>query len=101
MEFLKGKPTSILTVNSEANYSQIMQAIHMRDIPNKTLRAVVNMCKTNPDKVLCVVYKSFENSVLMIFGKKPVCVQLEGSKLQDIMGKHSKGENLYVFTYVK
>lgn len=101
MEFLRGKPNSILTVNSKAEYSEIMAAIQRNQIPDKTLRAVVNMCRTNPDKVMVVVYKSFENSILMIFGKKPVCVQVEGSKLEDIMGKHSKGETIYVFTYVK
>ena len=80
MEILKGKPASIVTVTSPANYGQIMQAIHMNQIPDKTLRAVVTMCRSNPEKVLCVIYKSFENSVLMVFGEKPVCVQLEGSK---------------------
>lgn len=101
MDFIKGKPTSIVTVKSPASYSQIMSAVSRNQIPDKTLRAVVNMCRTNPDKVLCVLYKSFENSVLMIFGEKPVCVRLEGSKLEDIMEKHSKDDNIYVFTYVK
>jgi len=101
MDFIKGKPSSIVTVQSQANYSQIMEAVSTNQIHNKTLRAVVNMCRANPDKVVCVIYRSYENSVLMIFGEKPVCVQLEGSKLQNIMGKHSKDETIYVFTYVK
>ena len=100
MEILKQKPASIMTVRSPATYEDIMSAIHANNIPNKTLRAVVNMCKANPSEVFFVVYRSYENSVLMIFGEKPVCVQVEGSKLESLMNHHSKEDNIYVFTYV-
>ena len=50
MEILKGKPTSITSVKSEASYDEIMSAIHHNQIPDKTLRAVVTTCKANPEK---------------------------------------------------
>jgi len=103
MEFLKGKPTSVTSVKSEASYKQIMTAIHddFNQIPDKTLRAMVSTCKANPDKVLFVIYKAFSDSLLMVFGKKPVCVELEGSKLQSIMNEHCQESRIYVFSYVK
>ncbi len=101
MEALRGKPTNIMTVHSDASYSEIMKAIHHNQIPDKTLRAVVTTCKSNPEKVFFVVYKAFSDSVLLIFGSKPVCVELEGSKLQSIMSEHCRESRIYVFSYVK
>ena len=101
MELLKGKPTNIMTVHSDATYDQIMYAIHHNQIPDKTLRAVVTACRANPDKVIFVVYKAFSDAVLLIFGSKPVCVELGGSKLQSIMNQHCRESRIYVFSYVK
>jgi len=101
MELLKGKPTSITAVKSEASYDEIMSAIHHGQIPDKTLRAVVTTCKANPERVMFVVYKAFTKSVLLIFGKKPVCMELQGSKLQSIMSEHCRESRIYVFSYVK
>jgi hypothetical protein len=101
MEVLKGKPASVMSIQSEASYQEIMSAIHFNQIPDKTLRAVVTTCRSNPDKVLFVVYKAFSDSVLLIFGSKPVCVELEGSKLQSIMSSHCRESRIYVFSYVK
>jgi len=101
MEILKGKPTNIMTVKSEASYDDIMRAIHFNAVPDKTLRAVVATCRANPENVMFVLYKAFANSVLLIFGEKPVCVEIEGSKLQSIMGEHCLESRIYVFSYVK
>ena len=48
MEVLRGKPTSITSVQSEASYDEIMAAIHHNQIPDKTLLAVVATCRANP-----------------------------------------------------
>jgi hypothetical protein len=101
MEVLRGKPTSITSIQSEASYDEIMAAIHHNQIPDKTLRAVVATCRANPERVMFVVYKAYSDSVLLIFGKKPVCVELEGSKLQSIMSEHCRESRIYVFSYVK
>jgi len=61
----------------------------------------VTTCKANPERVMFVVYKAYSKSVLLIFGKKPVCVELEGSKLQSIMSEHCRESRIYVFSYVK
>jgi len=99
MELLRGKPTNVVSVKSEASYGDIMSAIHQNKIPDKTLRAVVATCKAHP-QAMFVVYKAYAQSVLLIFGKKPVCVELEGSKLQSIMGSHCRESRIYVFSYV-
>lgn len=101
MDFLKGKPRSILPIKSQATYNNIVYAIENNHLNNKHLRAVVNLCRTNPETVMVVIYKSFENSILMVFGQKPVCLQCEGSNLEIIMNRHSKEDYIYVFTYVK
>ena len=101
LKILQGKPASVISVVSEASYGNIMKAISEKQLSDKHLRAVVNMCRTNPQTVICVIYKSFENSVLLLFGEKPVCIQVEGSKLESLMSNHSKDGHIYVFTYVK
>ena len=101
MDFLKEKPRSIISIKSQATYSNIVNAIENNNLSNKHLRAVVNLCRSNPDSVMVVIYKSFENSILTVFGKKPVCVQCEGSNLEILMNRHSKEDYIYVFTYVK
>ncbi len=101
MELLKGKPTTVLSIKSEASYSQIMECISTNNINDKHLRAVVQSCKSNPDRVIFVVYKAHTDSVLLIFGEKPVCVQLEGSKLQHLMSQHCLESRIYLFSYVK
>jgi len=101
MDILRGKPTNIMTIKSEASYDQIMYAIEHNTLDDKNLRAVVTTCKANPNKVVFVVYKAYSNSVLMIFGHKPVCVEIEGSRLEDIMKQHCKDSRIYVFSYVK
>jgi len=101
MEILRGKPTSVTAVQSDASYDQIMAAIHHNQIPDKTLRAVVTTCRANPDKVLFVIYRAYSDKVLLVFGEKPVCVELEGSKLQQIMSAHCRDNRIYVFSYVK
>ena len=69
MELLKGKPTSITAVKSEASYDEIMSAIHHGQIPDKTLRAVVTTCKANPERVMFVVYKALPR-VFFLFLEK-------------------------------
>jgi len=101
MELLRGKPTSVTAVQSDASYDQIMAAIHYNQIPDKTLRAVVTTCRANPDKVMFVIYRAYSHKVLLVFGSKPVCVELEGSKLQEIMNAHCRDNRIYVFSYVK
>ena len=101
MDVLRRKPTSVVTIKTPATYEDIMKAVATGELSNKTLRAVVNMCRTNPEKVCFIVYRSFENSILMIFGEKPVCLRVEGSRLESIVSHHSKEDNVYVFTYVK
>ena len=75
--------------------------ISTNNIPDKHLRAAVTMCQTNPSSVIFVIYKSYENSILMLFGEKPYCIRLEGSKLENLMDRHSKEDYTYLFTYVK
>jgi hypothetical protein len=101
MELLRGKPTTVLSIKSEATYEQIMECIHNNEIKDKHLRAVVNSCKSNPESVVFVIYRSYSDGVLMLFGKKPVCVRLEGSKLQTLMSHHCLESRIYVFSYVK
>ena len=100
-EILKGKPTSIIPVKMDVTYDAIMHAIANDQLNHKTLRAVVTMCRANPSSVMVIVYKSFEDSILIVFGEKPVCVRCEGSKLESLMQRHSKEDYIYVFTYVK
>ncbi len=99
MELLRGKPTSVISVKSDASYEDIMHAIHLDNIPDKTLRAVVTTCRAHP-QAMFVVYRAYAKSVLLIFGEKPVCVELEGSRLQSIMGAHCRESRIYVFSYV-
>ena len=101
MEILRGKPTNVLSIKSEATYEQLMICVHYNKIHDKHLRAVVNSSKSNPDRLVFVVYRAYSDSVLMIFGKKPVCVRLEGSKLQSLMSQHCLESRIYVFSYVK
>lgn len=101
LDILKGKPRSIIPVKSAATYDHIMEAISTNNIPDKHLRAAVTMCQTNPSSVIFVIYKSYENSILMLFGEKPYCIRLEGSKLENLMDRHSKEDYTYLFTYVK
>lgn len=101
MEVLKGKPTSVMSIKSEASYQDIIYAVQFNKINNKMLQDVVTTCRSNPDKVLFVVYKAFSDSVLLIFGGKPVCMELEGSKLQSLMSSHCLESRIYVFSYVK
>ena len=100
-DILKGKPASVISVVSSATYDHICTAIQSNDTINETLAQVISMCKANPNDVLCVVYKSFEDSVLLVYGTQPFCVQLEGSKLQELMMNQSRENHIYVFTYVK
>lgn len=101
IDLLKGKPTSVMSVKTEATYDEIMHAIHHNQIPDKTLRAVVNMCRSHPAKCLFVIYRAFSDKVLFIFGSKPICMEMEGSKLQTIMNRHCLESRIYVFSYVK
>ena len=101
LDILKGKPRSIIPVKSSATYDHIMEAISTNNIPDKHLRAAVTMCQTNPSSVIFVIYKSYENSILMLFGEKPYCIRLEGSKLENLMDRHSNEDYTYLFTYVK
>lgn len=100
-DILRGKPSSVVSVISSATYEHIINAIHSQDITHDTLKTIVSMCKSNPNNVVCVVYKSFEDSVLFIFGHKPFCIPVDGSKLQHIMMQQSKPNHIYIFTYVK
>lgn len=100
-DILKGKPASVISVISEATYAHIIQAIQSGDIQHDTLKTIVNMCKSNPNNILCVIYKSFEESVLLVYGPEPFCMEIEGSKLQNLMMHQSRENHIYVFTYVK
>lgn len=101
MDILKGKPTSVISIKSEATYEQIMECVHNNNLNDKHLRAVVNTCKSNPEDVMFVIYRAYSDSVLMLFGKKPVCIRLEGSKLQTLMSHHCLESRIYLFSYVK
>lgn len=101
MNFLKEKPTSMMSIQTEASYEDIKGALYLPNIPHKTLDTMVKTCKQKPHSVVFVIYKSFENSILLVFGEKPHCYQMEGSALQHIMRKHSKEGVVYLFTYVK
>ena len=98
---LKGKPASVISVVSPATYDHICGAIRSNDTSNETLAQVIAMCKANPDNVLCVVYRSFEDSVLLVYGSQPFCIRLEGSKLQNLMMNQSRENHIYVFTYAQ
>ncbi len=100
MEFLKGKPASVISVVSGATYPMIVKSIQSDRVEHDSLRSIKQMCQQNPT-VLCVVYRSFENSVLVIHGEKPSCTVFEGCHLVDVMARHSKENHIYVFTYVK
>jgi len=101
MEFITRKPRSVMSIHSDASYDTIMEAIANNKLSDKNLRAIVSLCRANPSTVLCVVYKSFENSVLMVFGNVPTCMVVEGSKLQSLMCTHCDESKIYIFTYVK
>ena len=101
LKLLRGKPTNVVSVKSDASYDDIMDAISTNQIKDKTLRAVVNACRVNPDKVIFVIYKAYSESVLFVFGATPVCVQVDGSSLQKIMMRHCIESRIYVFSYVK
>lgn len=101
MDFITGKPRSVLSVKSEASYDAIMAAIRSNYLDDKTLRATVSLCRANPSTVLCVIYRASENSVLLVFGETPTSVVVEGSKLQSLMAGHCDESKIYIFTYVK
>ena len=101
MEFLAGKPRSIVSLTSDATYEQIMYAIAHNKLDNRHLRATVTLCRSNPYSVVCIVYRSQENSILMLFGSQPTCVRAEGSKLESLMSAHCQESKIYIFTYVK
>lgn len=101
MDFITGKPRSVLSIKSDVTYNDIMSAIANNNLTDKNLRAIVSLCRANPSNVLCVVYKSFENAVLMVFGAVPTCAVMEGSKLQSLMSAHCGKSKIYIFTYVK
>lgn len=101
MEFITGKPRSVISIHSDASYDMIMHAISNNHLSDKNLRAIVSLCRANPVTVLCVVYKAPENAVLMIFGSVPTCLVVEGSKLQSLMAGHCDESKIYIFTYVK
>jgi len=101
MEFLRGKPRSVISVTSDASYDNIMYAVRHDVLDDKNLRATVSLCRANPKKVVCIVYRAYENSVLVLLGSKPTCIRMEGSKLQTIMSGHGNANKIYLFTYVK
>ncbi len=101
MDFIKGKPRSVISITSDSSYEDIMAAVYRNDLHHRHLRAVVQLCKANPDTVLCILYRARENGVLMIFGNKPECIRVDGTKLSDILSNKAVEGNIYLFTYVK
>jgi len=101
LDFIRGKPRSVIAIKSDATYENIMHAVYNDQLDHKTLRATVQLCRANPDNVLCIVYRAMENSVLMLFGDRPECIRAEGTRLQDILATKVTEGNIYLFTYVR
>lgn len=101
LKFLKGKPKSVISIKNDASYESIMAAIHLNQLDHRHLRAVVQLCKANPEKVVCVVYRKYENSVLLICGSRPVCIRIDGSNLESILHDKVMDGHIYLFTYIQ
>mgnify|MGYP001171790480 CR=1 FL=1 len=101
MDFLKGKPASITCTITDATYNQIKYAIQQDSVSNEKLKQIKQMCREYPSSVMCVVYRSFEDSVLFIYGSTPNCIVVDGCRLASIMSRHNKENHVYLFTYVK
>ena len=98
---LNGKPASVISVTSPATYMQIIDAIQSGKVQHETLKTIESMCKMHPHDVLCILYKSYEEDVLLIHGFPLQCTPITGSNLKDIFQQKCKDDCIYVFTYVR
>jgi hypothetical protein len=102
---IKGKPTSVISVRSNANYDTIVQSIpNLQHISSDTddiklLKDIVKTLKSN-NNVLFIIYKSFEQSILLLSGFPPKPIILTGSSLENKIAPHTKMDHIYVFSYV-
>lgn len=96
---LQSKPKSVFKFKAEhLTYDTIQEAIKTKNT-NRFLQGIVSTCKANPSTVIIMVYKAFSDSVLMIFGKDPTTVIMEGSKVKKNLESSSEKDYLYVFTH--
>ena len=102
---IKGKPTSVTSVCSNASYQTIVESIpNLQQIPSNTddiklLKNVIKTLETN-NNVLFIIYRSFEESIILLTGYPPKPIVLNGSKLQSKIAPHTKLDHIYVFSYV-
>ena len=92
-KILSTRPKSSFKIQSELTYEGIQQAIHEKNT-NRFLQGIVSTCKAHPERVVAVVYKAFSESVLLVFGKAPSAVIVEGSKSPSRSSKLTKIEPL-------
>lgn len=97
-KILSTRPKSSFKIQSELTYEGIQQAIHEKNT-NRFLQGIVSTCKAHPESVVAVVYKAFSESVLLVFGKAPSAVIVEGSKVRKNLEESSEIDYLYVFIH--
>ena len=95
----KPKSTFIIKDN-ELTYEQIQSAI-LNNFDNRFLQGIITTCQNNPNDVIIMVYIAYSDKVLMIFGKKPNALIINGDKLKQNLESSSKKGYLYVFTHSK
>ena len=104
---IRGKPASVQSIQSEASYIQIINAVpHITKMNGenddiKLLKNIVTTLQNNP-LVLFFIYRKHENGVLFMYNsKKSIQIQnVENSSLETKLGPHAKDDHIYVFSYV-
>ena len=100
-EILLTKPKSTFIIkNEDLTYENIQAAIN-NNFNNRFLQGVITTCRNNPNDVIIMVYKAFSDRVLMVFGKKPNAIIINGDKLKQNLEPSSKNGYLYIFTHTK
>tara|TARA_B100000676_G_C17217684_1_gene407558 strand:+ start:128 stop:436 length:309 start_codon:yes stop_codon:yes gene_type:complete len=97
---LSTKPRTTFSFYDEnLSYEDIQRLIAEKNT-NRFLQGVVSLCKANPTSAAVVVYRAFEDSVLLVFGEAPTAVIVEGSEIKKNLTEHSKKNYIYIFTHV-
>lgn len=100
-EILQTKPKSTFIIkNEDLTYEDIQTAI-INNVQHRFLQGVITTCQNNPNDVIIMVYKAYSDKVLMIFGKKPNAIIINGDKLKQNLEPSSKNGYLYIFTHTK
>ena len=99
-KILLSKPKSVFRFYSEdLTYRKIQMAIENKNT-NRFLQGIVSTCKANPETCVFVVYRAYSDSVLLIFGKFPTTVIVDGDKIRKNLEDFSEKNNIYVFTHL-